>query len=219
VTVLCVALALMAVADALSIDAVKKHRQSKRLQAKAKAPCPNFYDVKNSRNYYASDPNGKGLLFNEFAKYAGTPVNAPEIITWAKAYRDWMDLCSSELIKNGGQVKGEMRLVLTPKAYAMYETFISLQAPSATKVNVGSASLRWVNSILYPNGAKLALLPAEVDGAPLTLEMGKKVPITYLFDQIDSDTLNPQTFGGLVTRWAADVKSGTIPNTPWLNCA
>jgi len=216
--VLCVALALMAVADALSIDAVKKHRQSKRLHAKAKAPCPNFTDVKNSRTYYASDPTGKGLMFNEFAKFAGTPVNAPEMIAWAKAYRDWMDLCRTELLKYEGQVTGQMRLVLTPKAFEMYNTYLSLNAPSATKVNVGSASLQWINSILYPGGNKVSLLPAEIDGEAMSVNAGKKLPITYLFDTIDYETLNVQTFGGLVTRWTIDVKSGKIPNTIWHNC-
>jgi len=210
-TVLCVAVALLAVAHALRIDAVKKHRRAQRLEVRQEN-CPESLDVIHSRPFSKTDPNGKGLAFNEWAAWASDPMNSPELVKWAKAYREWQDICAAEIVKpaNGGQVGGAMRLVLTPLAYTMYQE-------NAGALNLFSDDLAYLGRILFPpdgRGAKVALLPAAV-----TTEPNKEVPLTYLWDKADMKAVRDSgIFIASVRRWSGLARDGTQPSAKWRGC-
>jgi len=218
--VLCVALAVLCVVDAVGMDAIKKHRQSKRLQAKVKeVDCPNPTTVTTSARHYKDDANGKGAMFTAFATYANQPTVAPELIAWMKTYRDWRELIEKQLVANGGQITGQMRLVLTPVAYSIWDNFLDALAPSANRVNVGGAQKQDLAVIL----AK-PQLPATRPGLlPLQLQMHNQlgqvetINIDALFDTIDYLVRTSEgIMAGIVNRWRDTVRAQA--NSPWHNC-
>jgi len=222
---LCVALALvlLSVVDAVGVDAIKKHRQSKRLQAHTRVlPCPTPEEIITASRHYVDDPNGKGLAFMEWAKFASQDVQAPELVNWMKEYRNWNALVEQQLVANGGQITGQMRLVLTPKAYQIWDDCFGSQPDSHTHVNFeGLEKQRLATLLARPaQGQRAALLPAEFEVLEPLTQKRSTHPISQIFDAIDEKVRNGESFlRNHVANWNALNKAGRIqPANKWNGC-